>query len=125
MISLPACAQLFRAAGVSFSVKDDLPENDALWALLAKSRPASASPFFARNVLRKIRRPSPANPLQSWLRWLVPAAYAILALGFFLSLEHGNHSTANRPAPASIDLLEVFDESPDPTEFTPAHLAGL
>ncbi|MFM8364896.1 MAG: hypothetical protein ACKOAS_07060 [Verrucomicrobiota bacterium] len=106
-------------------MKDDLPENDALWALLAKSRPASASPFFARNVLREIRRPSPANPLQSWLRWLTPAAYAILALGFFLSLGQENQPTATCTVPAPVDLLELFDEAPDPTEFTPAHLAGL
>ncbi len=125
MIPIPVRAQLFRAAGVSFSVNDDLPENDALWALLAKSRRAPVSPFFARNVLREIRRPAPANPLQSWLRWLAPVAYAILALGFFLSLGQENQPTAIRPAPAPVDLLELFDETPDPAEFTPAHLAGL
>ena len=106
-------------------MKDDLPENDALWALLAKSRPAPASPFFARNVLREIRRPAPPNPLHPWLRWLAPAAYAVLAIGFLLSLAPGNLSTATRPAPASIDFLELLDETPDPAEFTPAHLAGL
>jgi len=125
VISFPARVQLFRAAGVSFSVKDDLPENDALWALLTKSRPVPVSPFFARNVLREIRRPSPATPLPFWLRWVAPAAYAVLALGFFLSLQPPPQPVPSQAGPAPIDLLDFFEELPSPTEFTPAHLAGL
>ncbi len=121
MISRPARAQLFRAAGVSFQVKDDLPENDALWALLAKSRRATPSPFFVRNVLREIRPSTPPSAFHLFLRWLTPAAYAALTLGFFLSLPLSKQPVATH----AIDPLELFDEFAPPAEFTPAHLAGL
>ena len=120
-------------------MNDDIPENDALWRLLGKSRPPSASPFFARNVLREIRqtRPTPAPPLRAllrallrWLlRWLAPAAYTLLALGFLATLQQG--SQTEPPASASLEtpaqfeaLADLLDPLP-PVEFTPAHLAGL
>jgi hypothetical protein len=120
-----------RAAGVEYPVNDDIPENDALWRLLGKSRPPSASPFFARNVLREIRqtRPTLALPLHALLRWLAPAAYTLLALGFLATLQQG--SQTEPPASASLEppaqfeaLADLLDPLP-PVEFTPAHLAGL
>ena len=123
-----------RAAGVEYLVNDDIPENDALWRLLGKSRPPSASPFFARNVLREIReireiRPTLALPLHALLRWLAPAAYTLLALGFLATLQQG--SQTEPPASASLEppaqfeaLADLLDPLP-PVEFTPAHLAGL
>src|SRR4051812_43922297 len=54
-------------------------EDQKLWDLLGNAtRPAAASPFFARNVLRKIREArgeEESSSRRTWyLRWLVPAA---------------------------------------------------
>jgi hypothetical protein len=52
-------------------------EDEKLWDLLGRAtEPAPASPFFARNVLRKIREAGgESSPRGAWyLRWLVPAA---------------------------------------------------
>ncbi len=104
-------------------MKDDFPENDPLWDLLGKAIHREPSPFFARNVLREIRQP--AKP--SWFlpRWLAPAAFAILAIGFAFSLIESPRS------PMTPELAEYFDKAANldqlaPTvDFTPAHLAGL
>ena len=51
-------------------------EDQKLWDLLGRASEPAPSPFFARNVLRKIRdaQGDPA-PRHWWnLRWLVPAA---------------------------------------------------
>jgi hypothetical protein len=51
-------------------------EDEKLWDLLGRATEPSASPFFARNVLRKIREAqSEPSPRRWWnVRWLVPAA---------------------------------------------------
>src|SRR5205809_5167077 len=51
-------------------------EDEKLWDLLGHSAEPTASPFFARNVLRKIREArGETSPSRGWtLRWLVPAA---------------------------------------------------
>ena len=51
-------------------------EDEKLWDLLGRaSEPTAASPFFARNVLRKIREAQgEASPRHWYVRWLVPAA---------------------------------------------------
>ncbi|MFN2623628.1 MAG: hypothetical protein ABR611_12380 [Chthoniobacterales bacterium] len=51
-------------------------EDEKLWDLLGHSTEPAASPFFARNVLRKLREAQgESSPNRSWyLRWLVPAA---------------------------------------------------
>ena len=54
--------------------RDDDPR---LWDLLGKSAAPQASSFFARNVVREIRKQQSArSPLLAWfnLRWLAPAA---------------------------------------------------
>ena len=108
-------------------MNDDIPENDALWCLLGKARQPEVSPFFSRNVLREIRQAQP--PRAPLLRWLAPAAYALLAFGFFLTLDP---LARTDPAPSvAVDLIEEFDavagldELLAVEEFTPAHLAGL
>jgi hypothetical protein len=107
-------------------MKDDFPENDSLWILLGKASHRDASPFFARNVLREIRQS--ARP--SWIlpRWLAPASFAAIALGFAFTLVE----SPRRPRPTmSPELAEYFDEAAmldqiaPATDFTPAHLAGL
>ena len=67
-------------------MKNDLPEKDELWNLLGRTHTASPSPFFARNVLRSIRHLTPAVIPPFILRWINVSAFAILLLGFSLSL---------------------------------------
>ena len=51
-------------------------EDEKLWDLLGQATERAASPFFARNVLRKLRQAQgESSSTRSWyLRWLVPAA---------------------------------------------------
>ena len=51
-------------------------EDEKLWDLLGRSAEPTVSPFFARNVLRKIREAQgETSPRRGWtLRWLVPAS---------------------------------------------------
>jgi hypothetical protein len=85
-------------------MKNDLPENDELWNLLGHARTASPSPFFARNVLRSIRHLTPAPAIPPFiLRWINASAFAILLVGFSLSLIHPQKTQI--PA----ELVEYFD----------------
>jgi hypothetical protein len=51
-------------------------DDEKLWDLLGHSAEPAVSPFFARNVLRKIREAQgETTPRRSWvLQWVVPAA---------------------------------------------------
>ena len=51
-------------------------DDEKLWDLLGRSREPEVSPFFARNVVRKIREAQGETPARPWfnVRWLVPAA---------------------------------------------------
>ena len=50
-------------------------EDEKLWDLLGRASEPAASPFFARNVLRKIREAQGESSPRHWyVRWLVPAA---------------------------------------------------
>jgi len=51
-------------------------DDDKLWDLLGHSAEPKLSPFFARNVLRKIREEQPEVAPRRWWnpQWLVPAA---------------------------------------------------
>ena len=86
-------------------MNNDLPEKDALWDLLGRARPTAApSPFFARNVLRSIRLNAPATAIPALvLRWITAPAFAILLLGFSLSLL----DSPRNQVPA--ELVEYFD----------------
>jgi hypothetical protein len=62
------------------SMKRD--DDQELWDLLGHAAEPKISPFFARNVLREIRKPSDWTTLRGWLnlRRLVPAAGVAMAL---------------------------------------------
>lgn len=57
-------------------------EDEKLWDLLGHSAEPKASPFFARNVVRKIREAQGETPARPWwhLRWAVPAAGVAVAV---------------------------------------------
>lgn len=82
-------------------------DNDALWDLLGKAKPAPVSPFFSRNILRAIRR-NPARPLIPVfvLRLLGAGAFALLTAGFFLNLGNGSVTSQSARTP---DFAEAFD----------------
>ena len=63
-------------------------EDEKLWDLLGRSTEPTVSPFFARNVLRKIREAQgESSPSRWWnLRWLVPAAGVAVAIIAALTL---------------------------------------
>ena len=51
-------------------------DDEKLWDLLGHTREPQVSPFFARNVVRKIREAQGETPVRHWfsVRWLMPAA---------------------------------------------------
>ncbi len=63
---------------------DDFNKNDALWNLLGRAKPAKASPYFVRKVLREVKESGrPSRPLTALFRWLIPAsALAAVAIGW-------------------------------------------
>jgi len=102
---------------------DDFPENDALWDLLGKASHPKASPFFARNVLREIRQS--AKPALSLPRWLAPAAFATIAVGFAFTLMESPRSSMTPELAEYFDNAARIDQIAPAVDFTPAHLAGL
>jgi hypothetical protein len=97
-------------------------EDEKLWDLLGHAtEPATASPFFARNVLRKIREAQgdPA-PRRWYARWLVPAAVVdvviIAGLALPTQIIKHNHPTSRADsvalteAAADNDLMADLDD---------------
>src|SRR6266576_1914934 len=74
-------------------------DDEQLWDLLGHKAGPDISPFFARNVLRRIReQPSASVRVRSWLSWrrLVPlSGIAVAVIGTFLLL----HSQSLRQKP--------------------------
>jgi len=104
-------------------MKDDFSENDALWDLLGKASHRKASPFFARNVLREIRQS--AKPAWRLPRWLAPAAFAAIAVGFAFTLVESRRSSMTPELAEYFDKAAMLDQIAPAVDFTPAHLAGL
>jgi hypothetical protein len=96
-------------------------DDSKLWDLLGHSAEPKISPFFARNVLRKIREEQPeAAPRRSWLpQWLVPiagmAVVIVAALTFPSHLVERNHPRASAEVSPTAeaqdnDLLADLDD---------------
>jgi len=87
-------------------------EDEKLWDLLGRATEPTASPFFARNVLRKLREAQgESSPNRSWyLRWLVPAAGVAVVIIAGLALPNQiikqQHSNSR---PEAIALAESQD----------------
>src|SRR4051812_41305029 len=67
-----------------FNYRNDMERNDdrQLWDLLGSSHVPDPSPFFSRNVLRRLREESFSRPvLRGWLSWrrLLPVSGLVAA----------------------------------------------
>jgi hypothetical protein len=84
-------------------------DDEKLWDLLGRSAEPQVSPFFARNVLRKIREAQGQPAPRRWwnLSWLVPAAGVsvaiIAALLLRVQLPNAAHSNSRG------DMLALFE----------------
>jgi len=95
---------------VQFAKEMKREDDQQLWDLLSQAQPRQLSPFFARNVVRRIReRPARFEWLRSWLSpWkLVPATgVAIAVVATLLAL----HQPAGRnPADSPPDVIVKID----------------
>ena len=77
-------------------------EDEKLWDLLGRATVPTPSPFFARNVLRKLREAQgESSPGRGWyVRWLVPAAgmAVVIIAGLALPTQIVNrHHSDSRP----------------------------
>lgn len=91
-------------------MNDEWEKNDPLWKLLGHAKPASVSPFFARNVLREIRQASPRQLLPDFLlRWMAVGALAVLTAGFIVNLGASGR-TPFSTLTKSVDFTAIFDE---------------
>src|SRR4051812_20312750 len=81
----------FAAKGAFIRSAMNTEEQDDLWELLGRSKPAAPSPFFSRNVLRAIREEAQEKPgFWLWLRlhWRTVAVSACtVALASSLALK--------------------------------------
>jgi len=100
-------------------------EDEKLWDLLGHASGPAASPFFARNVLRKIREArGELSPRRWYVRWLVPAAGVAVVIVAGLALpsqiikqQHSNSEAValadgqDSELMADLDDLMASDES--------------
>ena len=90
-------------------------EDQELWDLLGHVKPTGVSPFFARNVIRRLREePSVFGQLRAWLslRWLIPtSALAAAIVAAITTMPH----PGSRP-PVSESLPEVVTKV-DPQDY--------
>ena len=97
-------------------------ENDDLWRLLGKTRPARVSPAFVQNVLRAARMSAPERE-PGWVEWLTTgwnwltaaSAAAVLAFVTFGTQKEGE-GDASQPIAAyeaESDEIDRIVESPN------------
>jgi hypothetical protein len=84
-------------------------DDQQLWDLLGRARQVELSPFFARNVVRKIREQLPRF---EWLRprRLVPiTSLAIALVAAVLALHHPSQRGSDEKAPDVIAKIDPQD----------------
>ena len=88
-------------------------DDQQLWDLLGRVQRVQLSPFFARNILRKVReRPERLQFLTAWLtpRRLAPiAGVAVALVAAFLALHQPAPRRANEAAPDVMAKIEPQD----------------
>ena len=85
-------------------------DDQQLWDLLGQARPAEVSPFFARNVVRRIReRPGHFEWLRGWLRprILIPATG--LAAAVITAMLAIHRPASVNPADKVPDVIAAID----------------
>lgn len=85
-------------------------EDEQLWDLLGRAPETKVSPFFARNLLRRIRQEQ-SRPRRSWLSWrrLVPASAVALALAAAFVFLHNPASQQALPEPQVDPVIAQID----------------
>jgi hypothetical protein len=98
----------------------DRDEDRQLWDLLGRASATRVSPFFARNVARRVRTDSKsARSRASWLLWriLVPtAAAALLALSATIFIRNSPSPYAQPSTPIAVTQNSVPTASVLPGE---------
>jgi len=83
-------------------------DDEQLWDLLAHHRDPAVSPFFARNILRRIREEKPGRSV-SWLSWrrMVPASALAVALGVVgvVTFVHDQAPEQESAPPSQVDPI--------------------
>jgi hypothetical protein len=87
------------------------PEDDKqLWDILGRVTKPSLSPFFARNVLRKIRQEAaPFERARNWFsfrRLVAASAVAVIVVGMAIATHHPAPRTAS---PNDLDVVAKVD----------------
>lgn len=85
-------------------------DDQQLWDLLGQAKPRQLSPFFARNVVRKVReRPARFEWLRRWLspRRLVPATGVAVAVIATILAVH--HPASPNPTDSPPDVIVKID----------------
>jgi uncharacterized NAD(P)/FAD-binding protein YdhS len=85
-------------------------DDQQLWDLLGRVERAQVSPFFARNVVRKIRER--ADRVQRLRVWLTPgrlAPAAAFAMAIVAALLVFHHPAPQRPTESAPDVIAKID----------------
>jgi len=85
-------------------------DDQQLWDLLGQAAQAQVAPFFARNVVRKIReRPHRFERLRTWLtpRKLIPATGFVLAVIAAILVTH--QPATRNPGESTPDVIVAID----------------
>ena len=88
-------------------------DDEKLWDLLGSAPTPEVSPFFSRNVLRRLRQDSPARPSRPWFSWrrLLPisalaAATAAILIGYTFTTERPPAGAGDNDVVAKIDAQD-------------------
>jgi anti-sigma factor RsiW len=86
-------------------------EDEQLWDLLGRSAAPKVSPFFARNVVRKIREAEGERSPEKWyLRWLMPVAgVAVVVIAGLIIPTQIVQRTGPKSGPETVAIVDAQD----------------
>ncbi len=91
-------------------------DNDDLWKLLGKARPAAVSPFFARNVVREVREMrQESHGVFATLRrhWQFTTAAAALCVAAVTASQFIGSDSQDRQVDSLMAITEQVSDGPD------------